>query len=103
MLAGLGGIYAEALQDIVMWSPPVDTAELEHKLSKSALGRLLTSSRWHSPQSLQALIKTLLRLQEFSAWAGDRIKAVDINPLILTTNGAIAVDALIVPRLNEPY
>ena len=45
-------------------------------------------------------IATLRRLQDFAIWAGDRLKAVDINPLILTDDGAVAVDWLIVPRKN---
>jgi hypothetical protein len=29
---------------------------------------------------------------------GDRLQAIDINPVILGSCGAIAVDALVVPR-----
>ena len=29
---------------------------------------------------------------------GDEIEAVDVNPLVVTTGGAIAVDALVIPR-----
>jgi hypothetical protein len=28
---------------------------------------------------------------------GDEIEAVDVNPLVVTTGGAIAVDALVIP------
>ena len=101
MLAGLGGIYTEALRDVVMWSLPVPRHDLERKLSCSALGRLLASPRWNVASSLLSLITTLQRLQDFAMWAGDRIKAVDINPLILTEDGVVAVDGLIVPRVNE--
>src|SRR5829696_2549200 len=37
LLAGLGGIYAEALRDVVMWPVPVSHGSLERKLSNTAL------------------------------------------------------------------
>lgn len=98
LIAGLGGIYAEALRDIVMWSPPVSEREIADRLAASALGRLLTSSRWPTPNARDAVVKTLLRLQDFILFAADRVKAVDLNPLILSDEGAVAVDALIVPN-----
>ena len=98
LLAGLGGIYAEALRDVVMWPVPASLASLQRKLSSSALGRMLASPRWNSPRSGAVLLETLQRLQGFAQFAAQRIKAVDINPLLLTDDGAIAVDALIVPR-----
>jgi acyl-CoA synthetase (NDP forming) len=98
MLAGLGGIHAEALRDVVVWSLPASRDDLRRKLSGSALGRLLASHRWHDPRSADALVDTLERLQTFARVAGPLIKAVDINPLIFTDDGVIAVDALIVPR-----
>ena len=45
-------------------------------------------------RNLRAL---LLALQDFALWAGDRVAAVDINPLILGNGRAVAVDALVLP------
>jgi acyl-CoA synthetase (NDP forming) len=98
LLAGLGGIYAEALRDIVMWSVPTSEEDLSRKLANSALGRVLASPRWDSPRAAAGLIQALLRLQAFAQFASPHIKAVDINPLILTDERAVAVDALIVLR-----
>jgi hypothetical protein len=98
LLAGLGGIYAEELRDIVMWSVPTSEEDLSRKLANSALGRVLASPRWDSPRAAAGLIQALLRLQAFAQFASPHIKAVDINPLILTDERAVAVDALIVLR-----
>jgi hypothetical protein len=39
-----------------------------------------------------------MALQEAAVALGERLRAIDINPVILGRNGAIAVDALVVPR-----
>jgi acyl-CoA synthetase (NDP forming) len=96
LLAGLGGIFTEALRDVVTWALPVDRAALERGLDRSALGRLLRSERWQGATAREQLIDSLLKLQAFALAAGDRLEAVDINPMILGENGAVAVDALVV-------
>jgi acetate---CoA ligase (ADP-forming) len=37
-------------------------------------------------------------LQAAAIALGDRLEAIDVNPVILGSGGAIAVDALVVPR-----
>jgi acyl-CoA synthetase (NDP forming) len=97
LVAGLGGLYAEALRERVLWPLPAGPAEIAGRLADSALGRLLASPRWRHPGTLPALVEMLLRLQDFARAAGERLSAVDINPVLLTAAGPLAVDALIVP------
>jgi succinyl-CoA synthetase beta subunit len=101
MMAGLGGIHAEALDNVSMWPVPVGRAQIEATLAGTPLGRIFASSRWTERGSLDALVDTLVKLQAFAVWAGERIEAVDINPLIIGAHGCIAVDALIVPRKGD--
>ena len=98
LLCGLGGIYAEALRDVCIWPIPVSRAAIESKLAQSALGRVLCSPRWQHPDATRACIDLLLALQGVAVSLGDRLEAVDINPVMLGAAGAIAVDALVVPR-----
>jgi len=98
LLAGLGGIYAEALRDVCIWPVPVSRAAVERKLADSSLGRVLHSPRWRHPQAAGAMVDLLLRLQDAAVALGDRLEAVDINPVIFGSSGAVAVDALVVPR-----
>ncbi len=97
LLAGLGGIHAEALRDVVMWPIPVDRASIEQGLRASALGRVLQGDRWKYPEAIPALVDLLLALQTAAVSLGDRLHAIDINPVILGAHGAIAVDALVIP------
>lgn len=98
LLAGLGGIHAEALREVTMWPIPVSRAAIEDRLGQGALGRVLRSPRWRHPAAEPAFVDLLLRLQTVALSLGDRLKAIDVNPVILGADGAIAVDALVVPN-----
>ncbi len=98
LIAGLGGVFAEALNQVSVWVPPVSREQIRLDLERSSLGRILTSPRWRWSNSFETLIDAIDSLQAFSLWAGSRIDAVDINPLRVGRAGCIAVDALVVPR-----
>ena len=97
LLAGLGGIHAEALRDVTMWPIPVSRAAIEQKLRAGVLGRILHGPRWKQPEAWPAFIDVLIGLQNCAVALGDNLKAIDINPVILGSHGAVAVDALVVP------
>jgi acyl-CoA synthetase (NDP forming) len=98
LLAGLGGIYAEALGDVTMWPVPVTREAIAERLAVSSLGRVLQSPRWKHGGTFDALLDLLMNLQRAALALGDRLEAIDINPVILGSAGAMAVDALVVPR-----
>ena len=98
LLTGLGGIYAEALGDATMWPIPVSRAAVEAKLAGSTLGRVLASHRWRHQGASAALVDLLMALQRTALAIGDRLEAIDVNPVILGAAGAVAVDALVIPR-----
>jgi acyl-CoA synthetase (NDP forming) len=98
LLAGLGGIYAEALGDATVWPIPVSRAAIEEKLATSSLGRVLASHRWPHAGAAGALVDLLLAVQRAAMALDDRLQAIDVNPVILGAAGALAVDALVIPR-----
>ncbi|HEX4367148.1 MAG TPA: acetate--CoA ligase family protein [Rhodopila sp.] len=97
LIAGLGGIFAEALHDVSTFPLPVDRSFIETELAKGTLGRILTSPRWKHPGSFRAFVDVLMSLQAAALSLGDALQAIDINPVILGGSGAIAVDALVIP------
>jgi acyl-CoA synthetase (NDP forming) len=97
LIAGLGGIFAEALHDVSTFPLPVDRGFVEAELAKGTLGRILTSPRWKHPGSFSAFVDVLMSLQNAALSLGDALQAIDINPVILGGAGAIAVDALVIP------
>ncbi len=98
LLAGLGGIHAEALGDAMVWPIPVDRQTIEAKLATSSLGRVIASNRWRHPGTMKAMVDLLMALQRVALAIGDGLDAIDINPVILGAAGAVAVDALVIPR-----
>jgi acetate---CoA ligase (ADP-forming) len=97
LIAGLGGIFAEALHDVATFPLPVGRPFVEAGLAKGSLGRILTSPRWKHPGCFTAFVDLLMCLQEAALSLGDGLQAIDVNPVILGGAGAVAVDALVVP------
>jgi acyl-CoA synthetase (NDP forming) len=102
LIAGLGGIFAEALHDTVTLPIPSSRAAIEAAVFAGSLGRILTSPRWKFPDVGGTFIDLLLSLQDAALALGDRVQAIDINPVILGEAGTVAVDALVVPTSVVP-
>src|SRR5262249_3810189 len=86
LLLGLGGIHTEILDEIVLW--PIPSVP---DLSGSRIGRLVTALGAEAP-----VLDALSGLQDIALAADDTIESIDVNPLIVTGTGVVAVDALIV-------
>jgi acetyltransferase len=98
LMAGLGGVFAEELRDTALWTVPASEAEIRRGLQATALGRILTSSRWKWADSLSLVVDALLSLQSAAAGLAGALTAIDINPLIIGKEGVVAVDALVTIR-----
>lgn len=98
LLAGLGGIYAEALDDAVLWPIPIDRRAIEERLASSTIGRVLNNHRWRHKGAADAFVDLLMALQRAALALGDQLQAIDVNPVIVGAGGAVAVDALVIPR-----
>ena len=97
LIAGLGGIFAEALRETVTVAIPASRGAVEAAVVQGGLGRVLASPRWRYPGTVTALVDLLMALQDAALALGEWLQAIDVNPVILGADGAIAVDALVVP------
>ena len=59
---------------------------------------MLDGVRGTPPADIDALAHAVARLSLLAADLGDQLDALDVNPVIVTPNGCVAVDALVVPR-----
>ena len=94
---GLGGIFVEILQDVVLHRCPFgpDVAE---KMIRSIKGApLLLGARRRPVADIKALAKMLSQLSAFAVAAGPRLQSIDLNPVLAMPQGqgAYAVDAVI--------
>ncbi|HQT25433.1 MAG TPA: GNAT family N-acetyltransferase [Burkholderiales bacterium] len=102
---GAGGTSAEALGDIALALPPLNHRLVEDLVARTRVAGMLGEFRFMPSIDRSALEHVLLRVSEMVCelpW----LKEMDINPLIVDENGAIAVDARIVvdyPKSGEPY
>lgn len=96
VMVGLGGIFVEVLADVTFRICPItrlDAAEMLDELKGAAI---LDGTRGRQPVSRDAIIDVLLKV---GGEAGllmqhtDDFKEADINPLIVSDTGAVAVDA----------
>ena len=100
LIAGLGGIFAEALHDVATFPLPASQGFIETRLATSTIGRILASPRWKHASAFGDLVDLLMALQAAALSLGENLSAIDINPVILGAHGAIAVDALVIPNLD---
>jgi acyl-CoA synthetase (NDP forming) len=95
---GLGGIFVEVMRDVRLLMLPVQPAAVRRALSSLRGAPVLAGVRGQPPVDTEAIVQTALRLNTLAADLGEDIAALDINPLIASPHGAVAVDALIIPR-----
>jgi acetyltransferase len=95
ILVGLGGILAEALDDVVLGLAPLDRAEALAMLGRLRGARLLDGVRGGPPVDRDAVAEVVVTVGRLAFERPD-IAAIDLNPLIAGPDGAVAVDALVV-------
>ncbi len=96
--AGLGGIMVELLADTAVRLAPVYDQTAREMLASLKGRALLTGFRGKPGVDIDALVETICRLSELGHDLRDVIDQIDVNPLIASTNGVLAADALIVCR-----
>ena len=91
---GMGGVTAEVLADTVTLVAPVTQAEVAAALRRLRLWPLLDGYRGRRKADAAAIVQAALRLQGLMA-AEPAIREIEINPLMVQEQGAVAVDAVI--------
>ncbi len=99
VMFGLGGIFVEALRDIVFRVAPLSDLDARDMLTAIRGRALLEGIRGKPPADRVALERTL-RLVAQLAEDHPEIEEMDINPLLALPRGVLALDARI--RLGPP-
>jgi acyl-CoA synthetase (NDP forming) len=98
MMVGAGGTMIEILKDRRVALPPIDPIRARRLIDRLKLRPLLDVHRRRPAADIDNLALTVARFSVLAATLGDLIAELDVNPLIAGPDGAIAVDALVVPR-----
>jgi acetate---CoA ligase (ADP-forming) len=95
IMFGLGGTLTEAIGDVVFRLAPLQRRDAAEMVRGIRGFRVLEQFRGAAPVDLTALEDVLLRLSQL-ACDFPEIEELDVNPLLATANGAVAVDARMV-------
>src|SRR5215469_14573759 len=98
VVVGAGGVLVELLADLRVALPPVSADQAAELLADLRIRPLLDGVRGMPPADLGSVIRAICGLSDLAIELGDQLEALDINPLICGPHGAIAVDALAIPR-----
>jgi acetate---CoA ligase (ADP-forming) len=97
LVIGAGGIFTELLKDSVTLLLPCSDDEIIRTLRKLRIWKLVEGFRGKSGDQ-KATIAAIKSICAFAAAYYDEIEELDINPLFVLPNGAVAADALIKMR-----
>jgi acyl-CoA synthetase (NDP forming) len=95
-LVGLGGIYAELLGDVGVALAPLDRDEAVRLLESLQGAALLKGARGRAAVDIAAAADAAVALSRLAAARPD-IAEIEVNPLLVTPEGALALDARIIP------
>ena len=95
VVVGLGGTAVELLDDVSIRIAPVGRAEALAMLHGLRGAALLNGFRGAPPADVSALADVVVALSHLAVDHQDRIDAIDINPLLVSDAGAVAVDAMV--------
>ena len=96
VMVGLGGIFVEIFKDVSFRLCPIARIDAEEMLDELKAAAILKGARGGKPASREAIIDVLMKIGGEDGlllrYAAD-ISEADINPLIVSETGAVAVDA----------
>jgi acetyl-CoA synthetase (ADP-forming) len=96
IMTGLGGVFVEVMKDVSFRICPITRVDAAEMLSELRGAALLRGARGRAPVSTDAVIDVLLKIGGENGLltnSADEIAEIDINPLLVTSDAATAVDA----------
>jgi len=95
VIFGTGGIAVELLKDVSFRLAPVSRDEVFAMMREVKSYPLLTGFRGSKPVDMEQLVSAVTALSDILLTL-DEIREIEINPLIISEAGAVAVDARVV-------
>lgn len=98
---GAGGTTVEVMGDRSVALPPLNSFLAKDLIQGTRVAKLLGAFRHMPPADMDALESVLLRVSEMVCEL-PMLMEMDINPLIVDEQGALAADARVVVELRQP-
>jgi acyl-CoA synthetase (NDP forming) len=100
VVVGLGGIWAEALDVVAVRIGEVGPVLAHQMLDECGVGRMLHDARG-GPLAIDAVIETICSISKIGL-EHPSITAIEVNPVIVSRERAVAVDCLITVEPQPP-
>jgi acetyltransferase len=101
MMVGAGGITAEVLGDRALELPPLNDRLARRMLDSLRIKPLLYGFRGRPAVNIDKLVEVLMRFSYLIA-ENPAISELDVNPLLVTAEGAVALDARVIVKKSTP-
>ena len=99
VVVGAGGILVEILKSVTHELAPFDAATAGRAIDRlEPVKRLLAGARGRKASDAAKLADLIARFSVMAADLADLVAEIDANPVIAGPAGAIAVDAVVVPK-----
>jgi acyl-CoA synthetase (NDP forming) len=95
-MVGLGGVYAELVRDVAVGLAPLTSREALRMLRSLRGAAILDGARGRPAVDVAAAAEAAAALSALAAARPD-IAEIEVNPLLVTRAGALALDARIIP------
>ncbi len=92
VMFGLGGVYVEVFGDVAFRLAPLTREDAEEMIFEVQGSRLLRGVRGEPPADVDAVVEALLALSRLLVECPEVVE-IDVNPLLVFEQGAVAVDA----------
>lgn len=97
VMFGQGGIAVEALKDTSLELVPIDKVLALAQIERTRVSKLLHGVRNRAAANMDAIADTLVRISRMVS-ENPEIDELDINPLLATANGVLALDGRVLVR-----
>jgi acyl-CoA synthetase (NDP forming) len=101
VMLGAGGVLIELLGDRRLALPPFDVNYALRLVDELRVTRMLRGFRGSPPGDIEGFARAASRLSVLACDLGAYLSELDINPVIVNADGAIAVDALVVAKSGD--
>lgn len=102
VLFGFGGLFVEAMGPPLVEMAPIDRPLAETMIDRVDSKGILSGYRTGRPLDRNGLIEAIVALSRLAAACSDRLESVDLNPVMVTAEGTVAVDAVVAFRSRRP-
>ncbi len=94
-IIGMGGVMAEIFKDARVLLLPTDEMEVLRAIESLRIAPVLKGWRGRPEADVSAVVDTVLKVQELAMTYPHTLLELEINPLIVRSDGVFAVDAMI--------